>query len=432
MSGGASGDASGAPAPAEGRAPLWNRGFLSLLATQFFEASSDNIIKTLITLALAEGKRWDGLLGKGGGGIAGIAFTVPFILLSAYGGRIADRNSKRTVTIVLKSCSFVVAGITLWAFGAGMVWGALGALVLFAVISAFFGPAKYGMIAELVAPHEIARANGVVNMATNVAVIVGVLVAGLVADDWEASWAQGHPQGIGAWLPGLVMLGFVTAGFLTCITLPPLRAQDPDLPKQINPFATYVQTLREMSRGPLLGVAGSWAFFYFVAAVVLLQLPDYGTFLGVSSTWVSVLMGILGVSIGVGCVTAAWLDRPERRRRFVPAGAVALGCGFGLLGIAPASWGATAALLGLTGLFAGFYIIPLQSLLQILSPDEARGRYLGTANGLSFVAGAIGSGMFLALRSAGMPSERIFLVLAGLCLAMAFVVRRWLRATAAQ
>jgi acyl-[acyl-carrier-protein]-phospholipid O-acyltransferase/long-chain-fatty-acid--[acyl-carrier-protein] ligase len=139
-------------------------------------------------------------------------------------------------------------------------------------------------------------------------------------------------------------------------------------------------------------------------------------------------MGLLGIAIGVGCVTAAWLDRPARRARFVPAGAVALGLGFALLGLAPASFGATAALLALTGLFAGFYIIPLQSLLQILSPDEARGRYLGTANGLSFVAGAIGSAMFFGLRQAGMPSHRIFLVLAGCCIAMALVVPRWLRA----
>ncbi len=410
------------------RAPLWNRGFISLLCTQFFEASSDNIIKTLLTFAVALGKPWDGAFGQGGGGVVGIAFTVPFILLSAYGGRIADRYSKRNVTVVLKLLAFAVAALALFGFGGGHPWTAFSALVLFSTISAFFGPAKYGMIAELVAPHEIARANGVINMATNVAVILGIGLAGVVASRWGSSFVAGVPTGIGAWIPGIVMSVFVLGGFLTCLTLPRLRAANPSLPVELNPLATYVQTLREMSRGPLLPVALAWTFFYFVAAVALLILPDYSTILKVDEAWIGALMGVLGITIGIGCVAAAWLDRPERRSWFVPAGAAALGAGFLAMGLVTPTYALMAALLALTGLFAGFYIIPLQSLLQILSPDDARGRYLGTANGISFVAAAIGSGMYLGLRHYNvMESNRIFAVLGALCLLMAFVVMQWLR-----
>ena len=78
-----------------GSPPLWNRGFVSLLATQFVEASTDNVVKTLLTIAVAAGKPWELVFGHGGGGWIGVAFTVPFILLSAWAGRIADRNSKR-------------------------------------------------------------------------------------------------------------------------------------------------------------------------------------------------------------------------------------------------------------------------------------------------------------------------------------------------
>jgi MFS family permease len=141
----------------------------------------------------------------------------------------------------------------------------------------------------------------------------------------------------------------------------------------------------------------------------------------------SLLLAALGVAIGVGCVVAAYLDRPARRARFIPIGAGGLAVGFGLLGVAPASFAVTLALLVATGLVAGLYIIPLQAMLQSLAPDDLRGRVLGTANGYSFLMGAIGSGLFFALRQADMPSNRIFLVLGGLCAVVGAVIVLWLR-----
>jgi hypothetical protein len=69
-------------------------------------------------------------------------------------------------------------------------------------------------------------------------------------------------------------------------------------------------------------------------------------------------------------------------------------------------------------MFAGLYIVPLQALLQHLSPPDERGRFLGTANALSFVASSAASLIFLGARAAlGIPSNRIFLI----CAALAFV-----------
>jgi hypothetical protein len=111
-------------------------------------------------------------------------------------------------------------------------------------------------------------------------------------------------------------------------------------------------------------------------------------------------------------------------------GAGGLALGFTALGLAPPSFALTMALLSASGLVAGFYIIPLQSMLQSLAPDDSRGRVLGTANGMSFVMGGAGSVLFLALRQLGMPSNRVFLVLAGACAAMAVVAARRARGQA--
>ena len=103
---------------------LWNRGFVSLLFTQFFEAASDNIIKGVLTFAVAVGAPWETVFGKGGNGLVGVAFTLPFILLSAFGGRIADRSSKSRITIILKMISLAVAALTAFEFARGSAWGA--------------------------------------------------------------------------------------------------------------------------------------------------------------------------------------------------------------------------------------------------------------------------------------------------------------------
>ena len=133
--------------------------------------------------------------------------------------------------------------------------------------------------------------------------------------------------------------------------------------------------------------------------MALLILPEYIFVLekyDVDMTEISLLLGVMGVSIGIGCVAAGYLSGDAIRPRLVPYGGVALAIFFALLGIVPASlpdlpryWRILFSLVSLfilgTGISAGFYIVPLQALLQRLTPSHELGRYLGTANGLSFV-----------------------------------------------
>jgi MFS family permease len=408
------------------RRPLWNSGFVSLLATQFFEAASDNVLKSLLTYAVAVGGPWDGRLGAGGQGWVGFAFTAPFVVLSAFGGRMADRLSKSKTTVGLKWASVVVAILTIVSFHADSAALAIATLVAFAIVSSFFGPVKYGMIPELVDRTQIGRANGIVNMATNLAVITGMIVGAAVAQRFRLAHQGSDPFGF--WLPGLAMLGFVAAGLLTAMTLPRLAPQKPDLPLDPNPFSTYWQALRSMSKGPLLIVALAWTFFYFLAATVLLIIPDYVTILQITETQSSLLSASMAVAIGVGCIAAASISGDRQRPGLVPIGAAGLTVAFALLGLGPRNPWVVAALLSLMGLVAGFYIIPLQSMLQALSPDSERGRFLGTANAMSFVMGGVGSLLFVGIKNVGLASDRAFLVLAVLTAIVGGLLAWWLRA----
>lgn len=377
---------------------LCKRGFLSLILTQFFGAANDNILKGVLIYMVIDGS-WAGRLGPGGQGIVSVCFTLPFIILSGYAGQFADRNSKRYVSVLVKIIEIPIAGLALIGFWIGSLWITIVALVALTCQSAFFGPAKYGMIPELVDTRDLSRANGTINMMTNISVIVGTLAAGAIADAYNplpnAQTSVTQPI---LWLPGLVMVVVAAAGLITIQFLTRLEPGDRTLKYNLNPFATYIASIKEMARSPLLLVMLAWGYFYFLAGLALLILPEYTVVLKshhVSRAEVSVLLGVMGVAIGIGSISAGLISGHSIRPRLIPIGAAGLTFFFVLLGTIPPTlpdlapmWRIVASpiagfIFG-AGVFAGFYIVPLQALLQRLSPDKERGRLLGTANGISF------------------------------------------------
>lgn len=363
---------------------------MSLVATQFFGAMNDNVLKGVLTFMVIDGA-WAGQLGTGGQGIVGVCFTIPFILLSGYAGQLADRHSKRTVTMWVKIAEIPITLVAAIGFFTGYLWITLLALIALTCQSSFFGPAKYGMIPELVEDSDLSRANGTINMMTNVAVIVGTLLAGFVSDLYSP---QGAVKGL-AWLPGLSLVLIAMGGLGAAFFMKPLQPGDRNLKYNLNPFSTYVETIREMSKSRLLMVMMAWGYFYLLAGIALFIVPEYTVVLGINRAEASVLMGVLGVAIGVGCAVAGLISGHRIEPRLIPVGAAGLILFFILLAAVPPSIPALPPMVRVAfsnvsffilgaGFFAGFYIIPLQALLQKLSPDDERGRFLGTANAVSF------------------------------------------------
>jgi acyl-[acyl-carrier-protein]-phospholipid O-acyltransferase/long-chain-fatty-acid--[acyl-carrier-protein] ligase len=131
-------------------------------------------------------------------------------------------------------------------------------------------------------------------------------------------------------------------------------------------------------------------------------------------------MGVLGVAIGIGCGVAGMISGHRIEPRLIPIGAAGLVIFFVLLALVPPSLpnfppGIRVALSNVSffilgaGFSAGFYIIPLQSLLQKLSPDDERGRFLGTANAVSFTFLTVAALLYWAIRPAfGDQPQHIF------------------------
>lgn len=394
------------------------RGFSALIVTQFFGAVNDNILKQLLIFMVTSGV-WKGRLGDAGEAWIAMLFTLPFIFLSGYAGQFADRNSKRWVCVVLKLVEIPIALVAMAGLWMHSLHVTTAALLLLAVHSTYFGPAKYGMIPEVVMERNLSRANGTINMFTNIAVIMGTLLAGPISDRYfPTRGPDGTLPPALLWLPGVSMIAVAIGGLVAAWRLPRVPARDPGLVYDLNPIGTYVKSAKEMARSPLLMVALAWSFFYLLASTALLILPHYKDILQIDYTQNSFLLGGLGIAIGVGCFTAGMVSGDRIEPRLIPFGALGMFITFLLLGVTTPSYWNVALFLGFAGVSAGFYIVPLQALLQELSPEDERGRFLGTANAMSFLAFTAGAAVeWLATNPGGMAPNRVFLVVAGLSLA---------------
>lgn len=399
---------------------IFQRGFVALIAAQFCGAMNDNVLKGVLTFMVIDQGLWDGRLGSGGQGIVGVCFTVPFILLSGYAGQIADRYAKQRVTNWVKIAEIPIAIIAAVGFAIGSLWLTLAALVALTCQSSFFGPAKYGMIKELVGDAELSRANGTINMMTNFAVIVGTLISGFVSDYYWPPAANGAGDEPMTWLPGAVLIGIALIGLVAAQFITRLPAGDRELKFNWNPLAIYIRSIREMSKTRLLMVMMAWGYFFLLAGVALFIIPEYKLVLGIDSSEASVLMGVLGIAVGVGCAVAGLISGHRIEPRLVPIGALGLTVFFLLLAAVPpalpnlpplvrVAFSSVALFIFGAGFSAGFYIIPLQALLQGMSPDGERGRFLGTANAVSFMFLTIAAVLYWLIRDAfGNHPQHIF------------------------
>jgi acyl-[acyl-carrier-protein]-phospholipid O-acyltransferase/long-chain-fatty-acid--[acyl-carrier-protein] ligase len=333
------------------------------------------------------------------------------VLFSVFAGHLTDRYSKRDVWVWGKGWEIAGAVVALRGLWVGNLWVVLGSLILIATQSAFFGPAKYGILPEILERKMLSRANGTINMFTYVAVILGCAIGGPLYDVYAPDKAQ-HPDAVSnVWLPGMVILIVAIIGTAASFGIPRLTAQDPSLKIRMQLFGPYFSTWREIAGTPLVHVMWAWSFFYFiVGGVAMLILPDYKALLSISATQASLLMAILGIAIGVGDFVAGRVSGHAVRPGLIPIGAIGTTVMYFVLGLIPLNFALVAICLTITGFLAGFYMVPLQTMTQTLSTEEQRGRVLGLWSCLSFVSIILGNVLFLVVKRTGMESHRVFLV----------------------
>ena len=112
---------------------------------------------------------------------------LPFLFLSALGGELADKYDKARVAEKLKLAEVGAAVVAVIGIGFGSIWLSMFALFLFGIVSALFGPIKYGILPDHLRRKDLPVANAWVEGATFVAILGGTVVAGLFGFQWDQS-----------------------------------------------------------------------------------------------------------------------------------------------------------------------------------------------------------------------------------------------------
>ncbi len=393
----------------DARTPSDNKSFLGLVTAQALGSFNDNFFKGFLIFFALKGAADQAQEKVRLAILTTLLFISPFILFSSYAGWLADAFSKRRVVVWLKFVEVVLMA----AAAAGFFMGSYGYLVavlfLMAAQSALFSPSKYGILPEILAPPDLARGNGILELTNFLCIILGTLTGGVLFQAFDPDLYKG----------GLVLVAVAVLGWLASLVVARVPAAAPGRPLPLNPFAGLGEGFKVLSPERTLRLTSiGVAYFWALACLLQINLIFYGDLiLHLDEKYIGYLQGAVALGIGLGSVLAGLLSRKKVELGLVPMGSVGMAV-FSILlfwtrrmGGPDESFYCTLAALSLLGLAGGFFVVPLQTLLQQEAPADRKGAVLAFTNFLAFTGMLVALGiLWLLLNVFGFDAAQVFFI----------------------
>jgi len=351
-------------------APLMSRGMIAVIVAQFFSAFGDNAL-LFATLALLKSQFYPDWSQP----ILQMLFVAAYILLAPFVGQVADSMAKGRVMMLANSLKLLGALTICFGFNPFIGYTLVGAG------AAAYSPAKYGILGEITHGEKLVKANGLMEGSTIAAILLGSVAGGMLAD-----WHLLAALGICALTYGIA----VAANLF----IPKLQAARPGQSWQFGEmtrsfFSAAALLWRDAeTRFSLLGTSLFWGAGVTLRFLLVLWVP---VALGISdNTTPTTLNAMVAIGIVLGAAAAAKLVTLETVRRCMPAG-VLIGVMVVVFSLQHSLVSAY-LLLMLIGALGGFFVVPLNALLQ------ARGKE------------SVGSGNAIAVQNLGENSAMLMML----------------------
>ena len=359
------------------------RSFGWLNAAQFGGALNDNVFRLLVVFFLIALKGREAVSWINA--VVGAVFVAPFLLFTPLAGALADRYSKRSITLVVKALETLAMSLAILMFYWESEWLAYGVVFLMSTQSALFGPSKYGIVPELVGRERLSRGNSLIVSYTYLAIICGMALAPTLS-----RWLDGDYVWAAAFCLIIAVAGW---GAATRIELTPQQASGPV--GRTTDWRAMRQALRHIRADRTLAWS-IWtaAYFLLLGGFVQLNLIPYGLeMLGISEQGSAYIFLLAALVIGLGAWGVGRLSGRRIALHWVPwamwgAGASCLG----LMRLYGSLWWVCGVVF-LLGICAGFFIVPLEACIQARSADAERGKILAAKGFLAWVGVLIASGL---------------------------------------
>ena len=400
------------------------KGFSTIMSAQFFSSLADNalLVAAVELLRMSQAPAWQ---------VPALApmFAFFYVVLAPFVGAFADSIPKGRVMFV--SNSIKVVGCLLMLFGAHP-------LVAYAVVglgAAAYGPAKYGILTELLPPSLLVKGNGWIEGLTIGSIVLGILLGGQLIGARISPWLLGldmpffdthvdtAPE---AAICVIVLLYGVAAGFnlfvpRTGAPLIPMQA----VPHLVRDFASCNSRLWADKLGQitlatttlLWGIFGNLRLIVFAWAAAAL---GYGT------AQASNLAGVVVIGSVIGAVVASFITKLDRATNVIP---LAIAVGFLMIGLVFINSLASAVpFLVVMGAICGFLIVPMNALLQHRGHNlMGAGRSIAVQN-FNEQACILGLGAFyVGMTRFGLTAFGAITVFGLLVAATMEIIRRWHR-----
>lgn len=378
---------------------LGTRRFLPMFLTQFFGALNDNVFKQSLVVIFTFG--WIQHQGLGIStlnNLAALLFILPFFIFSATAGQIADKYERSKLIRAIKILEILIMLIATLGFMFGSLWLLIFALFLMGTHSTFFGPIKYAILPDILHKDELVQGNAIFQSGTSIAILIGMVLGGAII-----FWSQGEML----WI-SLTVLVIAIVGYLCSRYILPQPIPDAKLAVDWNFLHTSIDTLRYAKSLPtvfLVLLGNSWYWFY--GATFLTQIPLLAKqYLHGSENVASLLLMLFSVGIGIGSLLCKKIGGTQINLKVVMLGCVGLTLFAFYLTISlgflpPVTNGQVLGLydvfhagmayyhvmfaVALLGIFGGFYIVPLYTMMQAFAPVSHRARVVSANNILNAI-----------------------------------------------
>ena len=416
---------------------LRTRRFLPIFVTQFLGAFNDNLFRTSMVLLVIYGIYRDAAQEATFSAVAGGLFILPFFLLSALAGQLADSTDKARMVRLVKSAEIII-----------MLFGAAGlllhnvplllvALTAMGVHSTFFGPIKYAILPQHLAADEVLGGTGLVEAGTYIGILGGTLLGGvLVVQNPDGSF-HGEWAALGVLL--VAVIGRIAGHYV------PPAPPDPDAPGFKMDWHIVRASIRLVSATlhiPRLFLAIlAISFFWAMGAVLAAQFPPLvKNALGADQTVATLFLATFSIGVALGSVAVNRLLAGRVSARYSPVSALMMGAfvldlyrrvdgwpvaeaglrDFGAFLAMPGSWMIVADLLGVA-VAGGMFVVPLYAFLTTTVPKAETARTIAANNivnsGLMVAATLV---LTVAVQAGVTVADSLFIV------AIASVVAAWL------
>jgi MFS family permease len=334
-----------------------NRGFYTIMAAQFFSSLADNAL-LFVAIDLLTSMKAPASLTP----LLKLTFVLFYVLLAAFVGAFADAFPKGRVmfianTIKVFGCTLIFIGVHPLAANAIVGFGA-----------AVYSPAKYGILTELLPPEKLVVANGWIEGLTVMSIILGTVLGGMLVSPMggQALLGLGVPfvnTGSEAALAVVVLIYAVAAIFN--LRIPETGAhyehQERNPARLIADFANCSATLWRDKLGQI-SLAVTTLFWGAGATLQFIVLKWAERSLHMPLDKATSLIGMVALGVALGAAASARLVPLRKSLSVIPLGII--------MGLVVASMTLVHSvamaypLLTLIGLLSGFFVVPMNALLQ--------------------------------------------------------------------